>query len=564
MATQSQLQAAWDRWNTHGRSHYSSMQDFLKAYNKNHGTSISADELKAYGSSAKSGSGSAGGSGSGGGGGGGGSGGGGGGGSSSTPAPRSDRPPGGDWTHGGYRPGSREHAIHQWQERKQYGWTVNQFLAEYNAYWGTRYTADEVRGQGGGSGSSGGSAPKPSSGGSTFGGTGGHGGYTPGSREHFLFRWEGRRNDPAWPLERFISEYNRQYGTRYTAEDLGGSSFPSPRNPNSGVIPEPGGLTPLPAPGQFVPPPSAGGPTGTPPVTDPGQVQTPPPAFVPGVAASARAELRRLLRDFGLEELADAAWQLYVSGVTDPEQLIGELEGTEAFRARFPGIRDPKTKELIMSPAAYVAYERGLAERLSAAGLQQLSRATVGAMIQQHRSLEEVADDINTYAELSQNGYARQEFYAYTGVDPGKNGLFALVMGIAPNLEAIYNAAVQAGVSQSEFESRLRASLRVTGGTAPTSANRSEKIADPVTGEQITRQVLFQRYGTASPFEIPLNTERVAAALDPTGNGFVAPLPGMDRLARVMASRKARAAEKAQWAVGGGRVVETELQPVAF
>lgn len=167
--------------------------------------------------------------------------------------------------------------------------------------------------------------------------------------------------------------------------------------------------------------------------------------------------MRSILRAFGLEELADQVYQTYLTtGVTDPDYLLLTVENTPEFQQRFPGIRDPQGR-LIMRPVDYVNFERSVQAQMLQYGLGQLTRAELGAVVQSGRSADEVAQDLAAYDELRNNAYVRRQFYAYTGVDPGDEGLFALALGLpgAESLQRTYDQAVSAGVPQQVYDSRL-------------------------------------------------------------------------------------------------------------
>lgn len=176
-----------------------------------------------------------------------------------------------------------------------------------------------------------------------------------------------------------------------------------------------------------------------------------------GPTSSAKATLRALLSPFGLESLVGPAYDLQVSGVTDPTAMVLALENTQEFRARFPGMRDPSTQQLIMTPGEYVAYEKSVRQLFADSGVPQPDQAQIGSYVQQRRSVNELSTDVKAYTELKQNPYMADQFYAITGMHPGAEGMFAYLTGQAPGLEDLYNKSVAGGVDQATYAQRLAA-----------------------------------------------------------------------------------------------------------
>lgn len=241
--------------------------------------------------------------------------------------------------------------------------------------------------------------------------------------------------------------------------------------------------------------------------------------------ADALAELKTILKRADLEELAPMAWELYLSGVTDFDQLMGELEGTEAFRRRFAGIRDPETGELKMPPAAYVEYERDIDAQTSGFGFT-LTRAQKAALIQQNRSVAEVRQDLDAYAEVASSPYLTRQFYAYTGYQPSSTDLFGLALGMRSDLETLYNQAAERGVDLQEFNIRLK--------LVPATK-------DPVTGQ------------TKPPSLADIRTALEGEA------GFNASSSVVGRFERLRSLRKAELAQRGQYKAGGAQAdIQTE------
>lgn len=310
-------------------------------------------------------------------------------------------------------------------------------------------------------------------------------------------------------------------GTSGTTTGSGGSNIPGA---TGGTNP-----SPLPPPTNFVPPPpgSIYDPvTGTYQPAPP--LPNPPPNTLPGatpgqpladVRTSAKAELTRVLGQFGLAGLADIAWQLYtVSDINDVGELIMALEPTEEFRRLFPGLRDESTGQLLMSPAQWMNYYDQVQSLIGDVGGQPLTRAQVGALIQNRKSVQEIARETEQIRKLEMDSYAKQEFYAYTGHMPTGQDLYALRLGLAPELQSLYEQAVANGISAEEFNARI--------GSTPLQERRSEQLTD---------------------------------ALAPTGAGFTAPTNPEDALAKDRAFALAMAAAESRWKAGGVVDVETKF-----
>ncbi len=193
----------------------------------------------------------------------------------------------------------------------------------------------------------------------------------------------------------------------------------------------------------------------------PGGTQTigptaPAPTPAPsGPTSSARATLTAMLSPFGLESLVGPAYDLQVAGVTDPTAMILALEGTQEFRSRFAGIRDPTTGQMIMSPAEYVSYQKNVNQLFADNGVPLPDQAQIGSFVQQRRSVNELTTDVHAYAELKNNPFMQDQFYAVTGLNPGAEGMFAYLTGQAPGLEQHYNDSIAGGVDAATYAQRL-------------------------------------------------------------------------------------------------------------
>lgn len=207
--------------------------------------------------------------------------------------------------------------------------------------------------------------------------------------------------------------------------------------------------------------PNGGGSAPPPPAPAPAPAPAPPapnanPAVLPsGITSSAKATLAAMLSPFGLEGLVGPAHDLQVAGVTDPTAMVLALENTQEFRARFPGMRDTKTGQLIMTPGEYVSYEKSVRQLFADNGVDQPDQATIGSFIQQRRSVNELTTDVKAYQEIKQNPYIGDQFFAITGQHPGPEGVFALLTGQAPNLQQLYDDSVKGGVDQTTYAQRL-------------------------------------------------------------------------------------------------------------
>jgi hypothetical protein len=202
------------------------------------------------------------------------------------------------------------------------------------------------------------------------------------------------------------------------------------------------GTTAAPAAAPNSPSPPIGGGTGT---------------TVSAGTSSAKAAMRAMLAPFGLESLVGPAYDLQVSGVTDPTAMVLALENTQEFRARFPGMRDPTTQQMIMTPGEYVAYEKSVRQLFADSGVPQPDQAQIGSYVQQRRSVNELTTDVKAYTELKQNPFMADQFYAITGTHPGAEGMFAYLTGQAPGLEDLYNKSVAGGVDQATYMARMAA-----------------------------------------------------------------------------------------------------------
>jgi hypothetical protein len=214
--------------------------------------------------------------------------------------------------------------------------------------------------------------------------------------------------------------------------------------------------------------PNAGGATTTPPAAVVPSTAAPPPAAGPAATpgaptsmatTSAKATLAAMLAQFGpgLASLAGPAYDLQTTGVTDTTAILTALEGTQEFRAAFPGIRDATTGQLIMTPAAYSTFSNTVKSAFADAGVAPPDAAMIGSYVQQRKSATELSSELGAYRELKNNPFIADHFAAITGTNPGPDGIFALLTGQAPNLEAMYQQSIAQGVDQQTYANRLAA-----------------------------------------------------------------------------------------------------------
>jgi len=244
-----------------------------------------------------------------------------------------------------------------------------------------------------------------------------------------------------------------------------------------------------------------------------------------GITSSAKATLAAMLSPFGLEGLVGPAYDLQVAGVTDPTAMVMALESTQEFRARFPGMRDVKTGQLIMTPGEYVSYEKSVRQLFADSGIDQPDQATIGSFVQQRRSVNELQTDVAAYTEIKNNPFIGDQFYAITGQHPGPEGVFALLTGQAPDLEQLYNTSVAGGVDQATYAQRL---AQTTSGNAFTADDIMTSLkADP-------------------------------------NSLFNAATPQLNNMDKTIALQRAVAANASEYKAGGAQAVDTSRLTTTF
>lgn len=170
--------------------------------------------------------------------------------------------------------------------------------------------------------------------------------------------------------------------------------------------------------------------------------------------------LKTLLASYGLADLAPMFTYLYTDqGITDIPTLLLAAEDTRAYQERFAGIRDPRTGQKIMSEGDYIDYEKFLTDQFISRGFRPPSRAEVGTIVQSYRSPAELAQDFQAFDALQESPFIRDQFYLYTGIDPGSEGLLAAVLGLAPDIQKSYDQALS-GIDQAAYEQRFQERLQ--------------------------------------------------------------------------------------------------------
>lgn len=172
----------------------------------------------------------------------------------------------------------------------------------------------------------------PNYGRSDGGGFSGHGDNSPGSIEHFRYRWSERQRQ-GWSKDAFIREYNQGYGTNFDADDLDGSGGGGFDDDDDG-----GGI------GEDLP----NAPSG------PSQAEI---EARDRERKDAYATIVSILTDYALEELAPWVWSQILADVPEAQIFI-ELRKQPAYKRRFPGMAARQAKGLrAMSEDEYLRAE---------------------------------------------------------------------------------------------------------------------------------------------------------------------------------------------------------------
>ena len=243
------------------------------------------------------------------------------------------------------------------------------------------------------------------------------------------------------------------------------------------------------------------------------------------------SQLTSLLDEWGLSGLTNWLWGQITAG-NPRSQVMLDFRKTPEFRQRFWVIDSRRKAGLTpVSPAEVVAYERALSEQFAALGLKPPSQAEAQNLLLQDRSMAEVKQDLDAYAELQKNPFIRQQFFDVVGVDPTHEGLLGLALGLAPDLEARFNekAAQFAGIP------------------GPNSSQAG--------GQFHTLPI-----GPVEP--VSLGGEGQVIVDDFGQNPFSPSGPTVNRLDRLRALALAERAHKAQFTAGGEQLVRKELSAV--
>lgn len=85
----------------------------------------------------------------------------------------------------------------------------------------------------------------------------------------------------------------------------------------------------------------------------------------------AKARIMSVLREYGLESLANFVWDAILQGKSDAE-ILQDIRNTPEFKTRFPAIDERVKRGLApLSPGEYVAYEQQARQIMRAAGLPE-------------------------------------------------------------------------------------------------------------------------------------------------------------------------------------------------
>lgn len=247
--------------------------------------------------------------------------------------------------------------------------------------------------------------------------------------------------------------------------------------------------------------------------------------------------LRQTLAFWGLETMTEDVWQELVAG-TPEEAMMNFIFRHPVFENRFPTIRDPETGAFVMSPAEWVTYEDNLASTLGTYGFDPESFGVTFAeltstLIAQRRSVREVSEDLEIFAELDDDPFLRREFFAITGQDPGTEGLFALALGLPEGNQwrQVYERAAQQGVDREEAARRFAEfeppATRERPRPLSTTIFAADMVTDPETGEEVSRAELFRRHGTSNPKKV--STQPWWAIKDPLQSAVVR-FGGLDQI----------------------------------
>lgn len=260
------------------------------------------------------------------------------------------------------------------------------------------------------------------------------------------------------------------------------------------------------------------------------------------------ARLRQIFTNYGLPDtLGDWAWDAILKGKGEAE-IVNDLydpsnPGGKAFAARFPAIQARRTAGLApISPAEYIAYERGYRQVLESAGLPPEFYDTpsdVTSFIQGDVSLNEVASRINqgftAVKALPQD--IRQQFANLFGPDSDA-ALASFVLDRKRSLTSLEKAISSSQAAGIGF----RYGVRV-----------SNEVAQNLGDFGYSTEQLSKGFGQISDVA-SLFSERVGESTDLTSEGTgVKAVFGTDRLAQAQLAE--RIGQRANVATTGGNAV---------
>ena len=177
-----------------------------------------------------------------------------------------------------------------------------------------------------------------------------------------------------------------------------------------------------------------------------GTSSTAGPNSPPSADHGARAIITATLAEYGLEGLADWAWQQFLNGAPI-EQIMLDIRQRDEYKARFPGLAPLRQRGRAISEREYIQLERTYVQLFKANGLPAEvfgTRDFVGRIIASEVSPAEVADRVGLLeAEIgrftAQPGVAQEleAFERFYGVRPTFGDLAALALNTDEALPAL-------------------------------------------------------------------------------------------------------------------------------
>lgn len=152
---------------------------------------------------------------------------------------------------------------------------------------------------------------------------------------------------------------------------------------------------------------------------------------------SARAIIMATLGEYGLESLAEWAWNEFKAG-SPIEQIMLEIRNRPEYEARFPGLKPLRSKGRAISEREYIGIERTITQVFQANGLPLEvfgTRDFIGRIIANETSPAEVADrvglleaDIGRFTADPGVQQELEAFERFYGVRPTFGDLAALAL----------------------------------------------------------------------------------------------------------------------------------------